>query len=59
MHGSEPRNKVISEFKYSLIYIRESSQEIEPFLPDISKKIGSECEKLENIINQLDLNQIL
>ena len=59
MHGSEPRNKVISEFKSSLTYVRESSQEIAPFLPDISKQLDSECEKLENIINQLDLNQSL
>ena len=49
-HGSEPRDRVLSKIKLSVTLLRESSQKISPFLPDLSKQLNNECITLEGLL---------
>jgi hypothetical protein len=53
VHGSEPPDKVVSRFKVGVISLKDHSQKIAPFLPDISQQIISECEKFECLLNKI------
>jgi hypothetical protein len=53
IHGSEPPDKVVSRFKVGVRLLKEHSQNIAPFLPDVSQQIISECEKFECLLNKI------
>lgn len=50
VHGSEPRDRVLSKIKVSVTLLRESSQKISSFLPDLSKQLNNECITLEGLL---------
>jgi ribosomal protein S21 len=53
VHGSESHDKVVSRFKVGVRLLKEHSQNIAPFLPDVSQQIISECEKFESLLNRI------